>query len=193
MISYYMYVRNGTGWTRSSSTGFGNFEEIGPYDVYLNPRNTTWVQAANVLFVDNPVGTGYSYVDEESAYTTNVDEIAQDLLTLFEAFLQANTVLRYIHATESVYTCTLFAWSEAAATISFTAKVCVATIWEWRLTKIGVCLLLSRPRHSYNIIVHAVEMWANSQSCDYASTEPPRSIKTSFQRVQNTGRQRETT
>lgn len=86
-----MYMQGGPG---GSSTGFGNFGEIGPYDVDLNPRNTTWVQVANVLFVDNPVGTGYSYVDEDSAYTTNVDQIAQDLLTLFSAFLKANTVFQ---------------------------------------------------------------------------------------------------
>jgi len=40
-----------------SSTGFGNFEEIGPLDVSLQPRNTSWVTLTNVLFVDNPVGT----------------------------------------------------------------------------------------------------------------------------------------
>jgi len=27
----------------ASSTGFGNFVEIGPLDVNLAPRNTTWV------------------------------------------------------------------------------------------------------------------------------------------------------
>lgn len=46
------------------------------------------MKAANVLFVDNPVGTGYSYVTDNSAYTTNVSQIADDLLTLFQAFLQ---------------------------------------------------------------------------------------------------------
>ena len=91
MIDSCTCVQGGPG---GSSTGFGNFGEIGPYDVDLNPRNTTWVQVANVLFVDNPVGTGYSYVDEDSAYTTNVDQIAQDLLTLFSAFLKANTVFQ---------------------------------------------------------------------------------------------------
>ena len=45
------------------------------------------VQAANVLFVDNPVGTGYSYCDTDDAFTTNVDGIAKDLVTLFTAFL----------------------------------------------------------------------------------------------------------
>ena len=60
----------------------------------LSPRTTSWVQVANILFVDNPVGTGYSYVDEESAYTTNVDEIAQDLLTMFETFLKTHTLFQ---------------------------------------------------------------------------------------------------
>ena len=47
---------------------------------------------ANVLFVDNPVGTGYSYVTEDSAYTTDVDGIATDLMTLFSAFLTKYSV-----------------------------------------------------------------------------------------------------
>jgi serine carboxypeptidase 1 len=45
------------------------------------------VSAANVLFIDNPVGTGFSYVSDKSALTTNVQQIADDLLVLFKAFL----------------------------------------------------------------------------------------------------------
>ena len=64
-----MWLQGGPG---GSSTGFGNFAELGPLTVELKPRNTTWIQVANVLFVDNPVGSGYSYVTDPSAYTTNV-------------------------------------------------------------------------------------------------------------------------
>ena len=64
-----MWLQGGPG---GSSTGFGNFEELGPLTVDLKPRNTTWLRAANVLFVDNPVGAGFSYVTENSAFTTNV-------------------------------------------------------------------------------------------------------------------------
>ena len=64
-----MWLQGGPG---GSSTGFGNFEELGPLTVELKPRNTTWLQAANVLFVDNPVGSGYSYVTDKDAFTTNV-------------------------------------------------------------------------------------------------------------------------
>ena len=64
-----MWLQGGPG---GSSTGFGNFEEIGPLTVDLKPRETTWLNEANLLFVDNPVGAGFSYVTDEKAYTTNV-------------------------------------------------------------------------------------------------------------------------
>ncbi|XP_071105391.1 retinoid-inducible serine carboxypeptidase-like [Haliotis cracherodii] len=80
-----MWLQGGPG---GSSTGFGNFEEIGPLDVKQRPRNTTWLSLASLLFVDNPVGTGFSYVDNDDAYTTDVQMIAADLLTTFQAFLK---------------------------------------------------------------------------------------------------------
>lgn len=46
------------------------------------------VSVASILFIDNPVGTGYSYVTQDSAFTTDVHQIAQDLMTTLTAFLQ---------------------------------------------------------------------------------------------------------
>ncbi|XP_003384527.1 PREDICTED: retinoid-inducible serine carboxypeptidase-like [Amphimedon queenslandica] len=86
-----MWLQGGPG---GSSTGFGNFMEIGPLDVDLQQRPTNWVQSVNILFVDNPVGTGYSYVDEDKLLTTNVTEIAQDLLTLFASFLKSHEIFQ---------------------------------------------------------------------------------------------------
>ena len=64
-----MWLQGGPG---SSSTGYGNFEEIGPLDVHLEVRNTTWIKEANILFVDNPVGCGYSYVLDEKDLAANI-------------------------------------------------------------------------------------------------------------------------
>ncbi|XP_071634686.1 retinoid-inducible serine carboxypeptidase isoform X1 [Temnothorax longispinosus] len=86
--SYYnsplvIWLQGGPG---GSSTSFGNFEELGPLDVKLNPRNYTWVKDYNVLFIDNPVGTGYSYVETGSALTKTNTQIAKDLVECMRGF-----------------------------------------------------------------------------------------------------------
>lgn len=78
-----IWLQGGPG---ASSTGYGNFEELGPLDLYLNNRNFTWVKDMNVLFIDNPVGTGFSYTDTEDALTTNNTQIAIDLVSLMRGF-----------------------------------------------------------------------------------------------------------
>uniref|UniRef100_A0A3Q1I799 Carboxypeptidase n=1 Tax=Anabas testudineus TaxID=64144 RepID=A0A3Q1I799_ANATE len=78
-----MWLQGGPG---GSGTGFGNFEEIGPLNRDLKPRKTHWVQAASVLFVDNPVGTGFSYTDRPDVYATDVATVASDMLVLLKHF-----------------------------------------------------------------------------------------------------------
>ncbi|XP_031421135.1 retinoid-inducible serine carboxypeptidase [Clupea harengus] len=78
-----MWLQGGPG---GSGTGFGNFEEIGPLDRELDERETTWIQAASVLFVDNPVGTGFSYTDSPDALTKDVAAVAADMLVLLKEF-----------------------------------------------------------------------------------------------------------
>lgn len=83
-----MWLQGGPG---ASSTGFGNFGEIGPLDSNLKIRNQSWLNHANLLFIDNPVGTGYSYVTDDSAYVTDNEQIAKDLLKLFKEFISENS------------------------------------------------------------------------------------------------------
>ncbi|KAM4843414.1 retinoid-inducible serine carboxypeptidase [Thomomys bottae] len=78
-----MWLQGGPG---GSSTGFGNFEEIGPLRSNLKPRNTTWLQSASLLFVDNPVGTGFSYVNQSDAYAKDLAMVASDMMVLLKAF-----------------------------------------------------------------------------------------------------------
>uniref|UniRef100_A0A0A1WN20 Retinoid-inducible serine carboxypeptidase n=1 Tax=Zeugodacus cucurbitae TaxID=28588 RepID=A0A0A1WN20_ZEUCU len=80
-----IWLQGGPG---ASSTGYGNFEELGPLDLYGNYRNHTWVKDMNVLFIDNPVGSGYSYVDSIRYLTKNNNEIALDLVSLMKGFYQ---------------------------------------------------------------------------------------------------------
>uniref|UniRef100_A0A8C6DNT1 Carboxypeptidase n=1 Tax=Moschus moschiferus TaxID=68415 RepID=A0A8C6DNT1_MOSMO len=78
-----MWLQGGPG---ASSTGFGNFEEIGPLDHDLQPRRTTWLKSASLLFVDNPVGTGFSYVNKSDAYARDLATVASDMMVLLKAF-----------------------------------------------------------------------------------------------------------
>ncbi|XP_011809119.1 PREDICTED: retinoid-inducible serine carboxypeptidase [Colobus angolensis palliatus] len=82
-----MWLQGGPG---GSSTGFGNFEEIGPLDSDLKPRKTTWLQAASLLFVDNPVGTGFSYVNGSGAYAKDLAMVASDMMVLLKTFFDCH-------------------------------------------------------------------------------------------------------
>ncbi|KAB1265842.1 Retinoid-inducible serine carboxypeptidase [Camelus dromedarius] len=82
-----MWLQGGPG---GSSTGFGNFKEIGPLDSDLKPRRTTWLQAASLLFVDNPVGTGFSYVNNSDAYAKDLATVASDMMVLLKVFFDCH-------------------------------------------------------------------------------------------------------
>lgn len=63
--------------------------EIGPYRLkdseHLLYSDGSWDEFANVLFVDNPVGTGYSYVDTDS-YVTELTQMADQMVQFLEKF-----------------------------------------------------------------------------------------------------------
>ncbi|XP_061906531.1 retinoid-inducible serine carboxypeptidase [Entelurus aequoreus] len=82
-VPFVMWLQGGPG---GSGSGFGNFGEIGPLDSDLQPRKSSWVKAASVLFVDNPVGTGFSYAERPDCYATDIDMVASDMLVLLKHF-----------------------------------------------------------------------------------------------------------
>ncbi|KAI9815009.1 MAG: Cell death protease [Pycnora praestabilis] len=65
----------------------GAMMEIGPYrlkdDSHLEYNEGSWDEFANVLFVDQPVGTGFSYVDTNS-YVHELQEMADQFVTFME-------------------------------------------------------------------------------------------------------------
>ncbi|XP_046961869.1 venom serine carboxypeptidase-like [Vanessa cardui] len=85
-----IWLQGGPG--ASSMTGL--FDEIGPFKV--NPAGTlkknpfTWLQNHSLVFIDNPVGTGYSftehadgYVQDMSTYGMHLHETVQQLVQLY--------------------------------------------------------------------------------------------------------------
>lgn len=61
--------------------------EIGPYrvreDQKLAYNNGSWDEFANLLFVDQPVGTGFSYVNTDS-YLQELDQMADQFMIFLE-------------------------------------------------------------------------------------------------------------
>ncbi|CAN6169829.1 unnamed protein product [Urochloa humidicola] len=76
-----LWLQGGPG---QSGVGHGYFLEIGPLDVDLNPRNSTWLQKADLLFVDNPVGVGFSYVDDPSVLAKTDLQATKDVTDLLK-------------------------------------------------------------------------------------------------------------
>ncbi|KAI6685230.1 hypothetical protein NL676_031143 [Syzygium grande] len=86
-----LWLQGGPG---ASGVGMGNFEEIGPLDTNLKPRKSTWLQKADLLFVDNPVGTGYSFVEDPKLFVKTDEEAGTDLCRLLIEIFNRNESLQ---------------------------------------------------------------------------------------------------
>jgi vitellogenic carboxypeptidase-like protein len=71
------------------SSLFGAIVENGPFsvDADLQPqrRDATWNARYNMLYIDNPVGAGFSYTTNDG-YVENEDEVAANLYSLLTQF-----------------------------------------------------------------------------------------------------------
>ena len=60
---------------------------------FLN-RLTLQVQTANVLFVDSPVGVGYSYIQDDTKIPTTMELICHELIVVLQTFLAEHEYFR---------------------------------------------------------------------------------------------------
>lgn len=68
----------------------GALMEVGPYRVKgdkLEYNDGSWDEFTNLLFVDNPVGTGFSYVNTDS-YLHELSEMADQFMIFMEKWLE---------------------------------------------------------------------------------------------------------
>lgn len=89
-----LWLQGGPGGTSL----FGLFAENGPYvvtkDMFLTERPTSWALTHNVIYIDNPVGTGYSFTKKDSCYATNQGQVADDLYDALQQFFSLFPHLR---------------------------------------------------------------------------------------------------
>ncbi|CAH0583039.1 unnamed protein product [Chrysodeixis includens] len=86
-----IWIQGGPGFAAS---GVGNFAELGPFTMDMQPRNHTWVKKRNVLFIDHPVGSGFSYVTNSSLYAKTDREVAMDLSKVIKVFFRRHKTFR---------------------------------------------------------------------------------------------------
>eukprot|EP01129_Flabellula_baltica_P003071 TRINITY_DN12919_c0_g1_i1.p1 TRINITY_DN12919_c0_g1~~TRINITY_DN12919_c0_g1_i1.p1 ORF type:complete len:469 (-),score=88.71 TRINITY_DN12919_c0_g1_i1:27-1391(-) len=82
-----LWLQGGPG----SSSLYGLFAENGPFsvssDLKLVPRSSSWNRKYSLLYIDNPIGVGFSWTDSAEGYVTNEQEVGMDLYeTLYQFF-----------------------------------------------------------------------------------------------------------
>ncbi|XP_077124945.1 putative serine carboxypeptidase CPVL isoform X3 [Ranitomeya variabilis] len=83
-----LWLQGGPG----GSSMFGLFVEHGPYVVNKNltlvHREFAWTNKYSVLYIDNPVGTGFSFTKDDRGYAVNQDDVGRDLYSALTQFFQ---------------------------------------------------------------------------------------------------------
>jgi len=80
-----------------ASSMFGLFHETGPYElqrdttskrgeIKLSQRALTWNNRYSLLFIDNPVGAGFSYTESADGYATTEEDVSLNLLSVLQQF-----------------------------------------------------------------------------------------------------------
>ncbi|CAG9121027.1 unnamed protein product [Plutella xylostella] len=79
-----------------AASGVANFLEVGPFDEEFRPRNRSWAIGRNILFLDQPVGSGFSYVKDMNVklYPQSDKEAAVDLMRAIKEFYKKFTEFR---------------------------------------------------------------------------------------------------
>ncbi|XP_003430729.1 probable serine carboxypeptidase CPVL isoform X2 [Ornithorhynchus anatinus] len=83
-----LWLQGGPG----GSSMFGLFVEHGPYIVNKNltlcDRDFSWTSKFSMIYIDNPVGTGFSFTTDNRGYAVNQDDVARDLYSALTQFFQ---------------------------------------------------------------------------------------------------------
>lgn len=82
-----LWLQGGPGTT--SLLGF--FSEHGPYRVSADGtraefRELTWAQRYSMLYVDQPVGAGFSFTESEAGYARNITDVGRDMFEFLQQF-----------------------------------------------------------------------------------------------------------
>ena len=133
-----------------SGTGIGNFLEFGPLDQNLEARNSTWIQTANILIVDNPVGVGFSIAKNRTFIPDTSEHISYDLITFLQTFLNEHSELK----TNPLYIMGQSYGGKMAAALIYYLHIAIQA-GEIQCNLKGVCLGNAMVSHPDNVVTWA--------------------------------------
>uniref|UniRef100_A0A1B0CQ02 Carboxypeptidase n=1 Tax=Lutzomyia longipalpis TaxID=7200 RepID=A0A1B0CQ02_LUTLO len=89
-----LWLQGGPG----ASSLFGMFAENGPFsiteDLDYPPRQYSWHINHNLIYIDNPVGTGFSFTDNDMGYSGTETAIGENLQNVLQQFFKLFPELR---------------------------------------------------------------------------------------------------
>lgn len=91
-----LWLQGGPG----ASSLFGLFTENGPFvivdddDGALKARKYSWHTNHHLIYIDNPVGTGFSSVEDDAGYATNEKDVGNNLYEAMQQFFTLFADLR---------------------------------------------------------------------------------------------------
>ncbi|RWS24146.1 uncharacterized protein B4U80_08132, partial [Leptotrombidium deliense] len=81
------------------SAMFGLFLLNGPFvvidDLNIECREFSWTKAFSMLYIDQPVGTGFSFTEHDDGYSTNIGESTENLYNALTQFFTLFEELQY--------------------------------------------------------------------------------------------------
>ncbi|KAK7574412.1 hypothetical protein V9T40_011603 [Parthenolecanium corni] len=107
-LFFWFFRKNSSDWQKAPlilwlqggpgcSSMYGLFEEHGPFEITedgLNERNYSWANHYNVLYIDQPVGTGFSFTNSSDGYVSTQTEVAHHLYEALTQFFRLYSELK---------------------------------------------------------------------------------------------------
>lgn len=79
---------------------YGLFQENGPFTVdgalKLQKRKYSWHLKHHLIYIDNPVGTGFSFTDNDAGYSSNEVDVGENLYIALTQFFTIFSELKYL-------------------------------------------------------------------------------------------------
>lgn len=83
-----LWLQGGPG----GSSMFGLFVEHGPLEVTKKGkarfRKSTWAKKFNMLYIDQPVGSGFSFTRRDEGYPRDEHKVGQDVFEALQQFFE---------------------------------------------------------------------------------------------------------